>query len=177
MFDGRTASSVLRGAGLALAVALAAASSARGQATAFTPPGLSDAGRKAFALLAEAEFFSVGGVGYVGRPSEAEEALRVLLAEPGAAAAFKELLARANPEGRLYALLGLRLKDRAAYAAAAEAARREPATPRAGATVWDIPLKLEPGHVRVMHGCFVGTQASAEILKHLEAGRYDREFR
>ncbi|HYP52213.1 MAG TPA: hypothetical protein VEQ42_01665 [Pyrinomonadaceae bacterium] len=172
----RRASSVLRCAGLSVALSLAAASVARGQARGFDVSRLSDAGRKAFALLLKAEFFSVGGVGYAGRPSEAEEALRVLLAEREALEALRSLAARANPEGKLYALLGLRSVARRAYDAAVAAARVEPVPPRAEARVFDIPVKLEAGHVRVMEGCFVETTPRADILKRIDSGYYDKRF-
>src|SRR3954447_451970 len=61
------------------------------------------------------ESFAIGGIGIAGTTSEGERALRNLLAAPDATAPLQGLLAKATPAGQLYALLGLRVHDRAAY--------------------------------------------------------------
>ncbi|HEV2763114.1 MAG TPA: hypothetical protein VGV38_08975, partial [Pyrinomonadaceae bacterium] len=148
-----------------------------GQTPACTPAEfnlmrLSDVSQKAFSTLTDVKFFAVGGVGYSAETSEGEKALRTLLREPEAAEAFKSLLSRANPEGRLYALLGLRFADRYAY----NKARTTPEPPLRDGLLRGGFLKLDAGMVRVMEGCVGGTRAWKDILKEIDAGRYDWSF-
>ena len=64
--------------------------------------------------------FALGGVGYAGVMSEGERTLREILKEADAPKRLASVLPNASAAGQLYALLGLRLRDRATYDRALE---------------------------------------------------------
>src|SRR4051812_24832727 len=66
-------------------------------------------------VLQKAGSFAMGGVGVAGTMSAGERALRQVLDQPDAIARLESMVSSASPAGKLYALLGLRLRDRAAY--------------------------------------------------------------
>ena len=70
---------------------------------------------QAYDLVKEASAFSMGGVGVTGAISKSEKGYRVILEQPDATAQFTQLLSEGTPAGKLYALLGLKEKDKAAY--------------------------------------------------------------
>lgn len=108
----------------------------------------------AFHALKNAPYFAIGGVGIAGTISEPEKAFRVLLARKDAAAVFQSLLIEANPEGRMYALLGLKEKSKTTFRQKVSAYRF---------------LKTD---VKVMQGCILGQRPAAEIIKGIESGSY-----
>ncbi len=63
--------------------------------------------------LSAVKVFALGGVGFAGRTSTGEINLRVLISQPDAVAfpALERLYATANPEGRAYALAGLKKRN------------------------------------------------------------------
>ena len=65
--------------------------------------------------LERTQLFAIGAIYEDGRMSEGERALRAILREPDATRQLEAMLLRAPPAGRLYALWGLRLRDRAVY--------------------------------------------------------------
>src|SRR5438067_12273281 len=67
------------------------------------------------ATLRKTTLFALGGIGEAGTMSEGERALREVLKESDVPARLEKLVSDASPAGQLYALLGLRLRDRAAY--------------------------------------------------------------
>ena len=67
------------------------------------------------ATLRKTTLFALGGIGVAGTMSEGERALREVLKESDVPAQLEELMSDASPAGQLYALLGLRLRDRTAY--------------------------------------------------------------
>src|SRR5678815_2836586 len=83
--------------------------------TDFDQSGLSQRGQDAYIKLRTAAFFSIGPVGYVGQPSGEEIALRELMHEGKATDALKSLCRTATTAGSLYALLGLSIRDVAAF--------------------------------------------------------------
>src|SRR2546421_11827329 len=70
--------------------------------------------------LQSAGSFALGGVGVAGTMSAGERALREVLRKPDAVARLETMLINASPAGKLYALLGLKIRDRAAYERALE---------------------------------------------------------
>jgi hypothetical protein len=82
---------------------------AHAQEKIFDKSVLSDKGKQAYQTLLKTELFAFGGTDYSGMTSSGESAFRVLLKEKKAVAAFSNLIAKATPEGGLYALLGLRI--------------------------------------------------------------------
>jgi hypothetical protein len=107
------------------------------------------------AVLEKASMFALGGIGVAGTMSPGERALREILANPNAAARMERLLTNATPAGRLYALLGLRLKDRALY----DRATRE--------------LRAVDAKVETARGCIISQELFGDLLKEIERGQYD----
>jgi hypothetical protein len=107
------------------------------------------------AVLEKAGMFALGGIGVAGTMSPGERALREVLANRDAAARMERLLTNATPAGRLYALLGLRLKDRALYDRAIQELRT-------------INAKVETAR-----GCMLSQESFGDLLKEIERGQYD----
>jgi hypothetical protein len=87
--------------------------------------------------------------------SAGERALREVLKQPDAVARLEALLPNATPAGKLYALLGLRIRDRAAYQRALEKYRSIDAT------------------VGTARGCILSRESFRDLVKEIERGQYD----
>lgn len=107
------------------------------------------------AVLRKISSFALGGVGVVGSMSEGERALREILKESDATARLEGALPNASPAGQLYALLGLRLRDRAAYQRGLEKYGGNSAT------------------IQTMRGCILQKESFRELVKQIEHGDYD----
>jgi hypothetical protein len=105
--------------------------------------------------LAHTQLFAIGGIGVAGSMSEGERDLRTVLDQPNAAAVLREILSRATPVGQLYALLGLRLRDRAAY---------EQVLPA---------LRKRSDMISTARGCILTKEEMANIIREIERGDYD----
>ena len=105
--------------------------------------------------LQSAGSFALGGVGVAGTMSSGERALREVLKNPDAVARLEALLPNASPAGKLYALLGLRIRDRAAYERALEKCRTIDAT------------------VETARGCMLSREPFRDLVKEIERGQYD----
>jgi hypothetical protein len=105
--------------------------------------------------LERTELFALGGIYEDGRMSEGERALRAILRKSDATAQLEAILLRASSAGRLYALLGLRLRDRTVYARALRA----------------LPEKDAP--VAVMRGGIVRTESFRAVVSEIQHGKYD----
>lgn len=118
---------------------------------------------RAVSSLAREKVFALGGVGVAGTISAGESDLRAVLKVADALQQLQSLLTKASPAGQLYALLGLRLRDRAVYEQALPAFRKRS----------DV--------VSTMHGCTVMDEKMDSIVHQIEHGDYDtfltREFR
>ena len=99
--------------------------------------------------------FALGGVGFGGVMSEGERTLREILKESDAARRLESVLPDASAAGQLYALLGLRLRDRAAYQRALDKYRTNDAK------------------VQTMRGCIVRQESFRDLVKQIEQGDYD----
>ena len=110
--------------------------------------------REAYEIVKAADRFTVGGVGYAGRPSESEIAFRQLLKQPNPLILCQKLLGEATPSGQLYGLLGLRLLDRKAFQAV---------LPRYRTSKVDVPT---------MSGCIVIKTTTASIAEKIDKGKY-----
>lgn len=113
-----------------------------------------DASRASVSLARE-NAFALGGVGVAGSMSSGETDLRVVLKEADAVQQLKSLLLNASPAGQLYALLGLRLRDRPAYEQAVVAFRKR------------------SDEISTMHGCMLMKEKMDAIVKQIEHGDYD----
>jgi hypothetical protein len=105
--------------------------------------------------LQSAASFALGGVGVAGTMSAGERALRELLKKQDAVARLEALLPNASPAGKLYALLGLKICDRAAYERALEKCRT-------------LDAKVETAR-----GCILGQESFRDLVKEIERGQYD----
>ena len=107
-------------------------------------------------VLQQTSTFALGGIGVAGTMSEGERALRELLGGSDALLRLDRLLSTAGPAGQLYALLGLRLKDRAAY---------DRAITKMGA---------RNGKVETARGCILSQENFADLLKEIDSGQHDQ---
>ena len=99
--------------------------------------------------------FALGGVGFAGTMSQGERALREVLKEPDAARRLENIVANASAAGQLYALLGLRLRDREAYQRALQKYRTNDA------------------NVQTMRGCIIQRESFRKLIEEIERGEYD----
>ena len=97
----------------------------------------------------------MGGVGVAGTMSAGERALRQILKEPDAVLQLERMIPNATPAGKLYALLGLRARDRAAYQRALEMCRSTDAK------------------VETARGCILSQESFRDLVKEIERGNYD----
>lgn len=109
--------------------------------------------------LARENVFALGGVGVAGTMSSGEKDLRAVLKEADAVQQLQSLLKNASPAGQLYALLGLRLRDRPAY---------EQAVPE---------FRQRSDAVSTMHGCIIMKEKMDSIVRQIEHGDYDTALR
>lgn len=105
--------------------------------------------------LQKTTIFALGGVGYAGIMSEGERTLREILKEADAAKRLESVLPNASAAGQLYALLGLRLRDRATYQRALEKHR------------------VKNANVETMRGCIMQRESFRKLLEQIERGEYD----
>lgn len=106
-------------------------------------------------VLEKTSSFALGGVGVVGSMSQGERSLREILKEADASARLQKMLPNASPAGQLYALLGLRMRDRAAY---------QRALPKYG---------VSDAKVETARGCMLGQESFRDLVKEIEHGDYD----
>ena len=111
------------------------------------------------AALQEVASFALGGVGVAGTMSEGERALREVLKRPDAVSLLENDLPDASPAGRLYALVGLRLRDRAAYQRALERYR------------------ANDTKVQTMRGCILQRESFRDLAEEIDRGGYDSFLR
>jgi hypothetical protein len=105
--------------------------------------------------LQKTTIFALGGVGYAGIMSQGERTLREILKESDAPRRLESVLPNASAAGQLYALLGLRLRDRAAYQRALEEYRAQDAK------------------VQTMRGCIMQRESFRKLVEQIERGDYD----
>jgi hypothetical protein len=109
----------------------------------------------ASAEMRSASSFALGGVGVVGRMSEGEKELRAVLSQPDAAQRLEAMLPHATDAGRLYILVGLRVRDRAAYARALAACSQH------------------DGLVQTIRGCSVGRESFRSLVRQIDRGEFN----
>jgi hypothetical protein len=105
--------------------------------------------------LRKAGSFALGGVGVAGTMSQGERALREVLKKSDAVARLESMLSQASPAGQLYALLGLRARDRDAYHQAL--------------------MKYGQGDasVQTMRGCLLRQESFGALVNQIDHGDYD----
>jgi hypothetical protein len=105
--------------------------------------------------LRKTELFALGGIGAAGSMSEGERTLREVLNESGVSARLEKLLSDASPAGQLYALIGLRVRDRAVYERALQ------------------KLRTTDAKVQTARGCILQQESFGDLVKEIERGVYD----
>jgi hypothetical protein len=119
---------------------------------------LTRAGRLALADLARAKRFLGPMIGEGGEPPSHAQALRVLVRDPGADAAFKLLAESDAAAPRVYAACGLWFTDRAYVERIA------------------TRLESEGEKVPTMFGCMLADEDAAAVAKALREGEYAKRF-
>jgi hypothetical protein len=132
------------------------------QHSGFNISSLDSKARQAHDTLLRASIFSIGPVGYAAQVSETELSLRRLVEEKEAIAVLTDLLAHATPEGKMYALYGLYVKDREVFNRAVKRYKGE------------HDLEKEVG---TQSGCIVMTTYAKTVITKIETGQYDLLFR
>jgi len=106
-------------------------------------------------ILRKTASFALGGVGVAGTISEGERALREVLKQSDAVAQLEVLLPEASGPGQLYALLGLRVRDRDAYRRAL------------------VKYGQRDASVQTMRGCILQQEPFSALVKQIDHGDYD----
>ena len=104
-------------------------------------------------ILRTVPFFAIGGIGRGGTRAPGEAALRTLIA--GGGATLPALVKKASIAGQLYALLGLKQTDPAAFARAV------------------TPYLTDKRKVHTFRGCITNDEPVAKVAGEIEYGLYD----
>jgi hypothetical protein len=148
---------------------------------------LSERSRQAYQKLLTAQVFNLGPVGYVGLTSDEEIALRILLKDRKSIEILESLVNAASPEGKLYGLIGLRLKNKAAYRQALVRLESSAEPPERTSSYGIIDISkvtaegkvpeegiVPKGEVVTQSGDLVQRKTWHEMLAAIDAGRYNR---
>jgi hypothetical protein len=104
--------------------------------------------------LANIDQFAFGGTGYAGVISQGEKDYRVILARPSAEVDFEKLFAVGNPQGKSYALVGIRALDTTRFKQISR------------------PLRDSIEEVVTQSGCIVYHESLGVVLRRITAGDY-----
>ena len=132
---------------------------------------LSERGRGAYATLHGAIMFRIGAVGFMGETSPEELALRDLVNDVEAIPALRSLCRNATTAGRLYALLGLRIRDINAFQEEALLSR-DSSEHKEKSPTDSLAIEDGPGAVLTQTGCLVIPEQQESILRKIEVGVY-----
>ena len=103
----------------------------------------------------DADKFALGGIGVAGTISKGESALRTILAAPDAVTQLEKMLPHATDAGRLYILLGLRMRDRSAYKRAFESYAKHESI------------------VETVRGCMISRESFQALMREIDRGNFD----
>lgn len=104
--------------------------------------------------LAKVDRFAFGGTGYAGVMSQGEKDYRVVLSRPSAETDFEELFAVGNPQGKSYALVGIRTLDPGRFKKVS------------------APLRDSGEEVVTQSGCIMYHEPLGVVLRRITAGDY-----
>ena len=107
------------------------------------------------AAVQDADQFAMGGVGAAGIISKNEAALRTILEQPDAVTQLEKMLPHATDAGRLYILVGLRMRDRSAYKRAFESYAKHDST------------------VETVRGCMISRESFQTLMREIARGNFD----
>jgi hypothetical protein len=103
----------------------------------------------------DADKFALGGIGVAGTISQGEAALRTILDKPDAATQLEKMLPHATDAGRLYILVGLRMRDPAAYKRAFDSYSKHDST------------------VETVRGCMIRKESFQALMREIDRGNFD----
>jgi hypothetical protein len=103
----------------------------------------------------DADKFALGGVGAARIISKGESALRTILNQPDAVTQLEKMLAHATDAGRLYILVGLRMRDRSAYKRAFDSYSKHDST------------------VETVRGCMISKESFQALMREIDRGNFD----
>jgi hypothetical protein len=110
-------------------------------------------------LLTKVHVFAFGGIGFAGMTSDGERAFDAILATTNALPLFETVLRSGSPEGRLYALCGIRQLAQAKFDSAAKL------------------FRSDKSKVRTVSGCLAFDEPVCDIVARIALGSYDRRTR
>jgi len=87
--------------------------------------------------------------------SDGEKALRAILSEPDAAKKLEAMFPHATDAGRLYILVGLRMRDRTAYSRVLASCSRTDSA------------------VRTISACTIGQDSFRSLVRQIDRGQFD----
>lgn len=103
----------------------------------------------------DADQFALGGIGAAGIISKGESALRTILDQPDAVTQLEKMLPHATDAGRLYILIGLRMRDQSAYKRAFDSYSKHDST------------------VETVRGCMIGKESFQAVMREIDRGNFD----
>jgi hypothetical protein len=103
----------------------------------------------------DADKFALGGIGAAGIISKGESALRTILDQPDAVSQLEKMLPHATDAGRLYILVGLRMRDRSAYKRAFDLYSQHDST------------------VETVRGCMISKESFKAVMREIDRGNFD----
>jgi hypothetical protein len=106
--------------------------------------------------LSAVEEFAFGGVGYAGAISKGEIDFKLVLSQPGpiALSGFEKLYASGNPQGRSYALSGIKKLN----------------PPRFHELL--ISARTSTDKVDVMRGCIISHESLRDVVMQIDRGKF-----
>ena len=102
-----------------------------------------------------ADKFALGGIGVAGTISQGEAALRTILDKPDAATELEKMLPHATDAGRLYILVGLRMRDPSAYKRAFDSYSKHDST------------------VETVRGCMISRESFQALMREIDRGNFE----
>lgn len=113
--------------------------------------------KAAVKTLTEIPLFAFGGIGVAGLTSNGETAFHSVFDAKTAEADFQQILKTGTPQAQCYALVGLRLKDRAAFDEQVK------------------PFAVSKKQVDTCAGCAPATLPMYSVVANIQHGAYDSQ--
>ena len=123
--------------------------------------------------LMHAEVFNLGGVGFGQTITPEEKAFRTILGSIDPVKMFQRLVSTANPEGQLYALLGLHLTAPEVFRTEVERIDANGGLPEHAESL----MAIANGEVRVAHGCIFFNAQFRSMVDAITNGKWDAAVR
>src|SRR2546421_6954320 len=128
---------------------------------------------RAYRELLQAKIFNLGGYGFAMTISPEERAFHTLLESPKSIELLKKLLQEANPEGQMYSLYGLYLKEPELFKGELGRLKFEDGP----AERWEEMTFIEKGKIRTADGCFLLRLDRQALISRIGNGEFDQAFK